>query len=49
MPLSPSGDHQLCEVAVQFTAHLEPDVREQEALNWFKAEAFKPRQNAAMS
>jgi hypothetical protein len=48
--LSPSGDHQLDEVAVQFTARLEPvtplDAREQEALNWFKVEAFRPRKNA---
>ena len=45
--LSPSEDRQLDDVAVQFTARLEPvaplEPREQEALNWFKSEAFKPR------
>ena len=45
--LSPTVDRQLDEVAVQFTARLEPvaplEPREQEALNWFKSAAFKPR------
>jgi transcriptional regulator with XRE-family HTH domain len=45
--LGPSDDRQLDEVAVQFTARLEPvaplEPREQDALNWFKSEAFRAR------
>jgi transcriptional regulator with XRE-family HTH domain len=45
--LSRSVDRELGNVAVQFTARLEPitplEPREQAALNWFKSEAFKPR------
>ncbi|HZL38529.1 MAG TPA: helix-turn-helix transcriptional regulator [Tepidisphaeraceae bacterium] len=48
--LSSSEDRQLDAVAVQFTARLEPvaplEPREQEALDWFKSEAFRPRHHA---
>ena len=49
--LSPTVDQQLDELAVQFAARLEPvaplEPREQEALNWFKSAAFKPRPQTA--
>jgi hypothetical protein len=45
--LSGSLDSELGNVAIQFTARLEPvaplEPREEEALNWFKSEAFKLR------
>ncbi len=48
--LCPSDDLQLDEVAAQFTARLETvaplEPREQEALSWFKSEAFKARQRS---
>jgi hypothetical protein len=48
--LSPVVDSRLEDVAVEFAARLEPvaplEAREQDALNWFKAEIFKLRVKA---
>jgi transcriptional regulator with XRE-family HTH domain len=50
--LNATVDRQLDEVAIQFTARLEPvaplEPREQDALNWFKSAAFKPRSQTAI-